>query len=90
MNPDKTIKFLERDDKQQTWEDFFKIRNAPVSTLVSLYEARLAHAESNLKYWTNEYASHGDVVSEAAWRAAEKTVGDVWNILDRIKTPQTL
>jgi hypothetical protein len=59
----------------------------PASTLVPLYEARLAHAEANLKYWNDEYARHGDPIAEASWRAAQKTVGDVWQKLNMLKQP---
>lgn len=59
----------------------------PASTLAPLYEYRLAHVEANLKYWNDEYARHGDPIAEAAWRAAQKTVGDVWQKLNMLKQP---
>ena len=62
----------------------------PAPTLVPLYEARLAHAEANLKYWSDEYARHGDPIAEASWRAAHKTVGAVWQKLNMLKQPSAV
>ena len=59
----------------------------PASTLVPLYESRLNHAEANLKYWNDEYARHRDPIAESSWRAAQKTVGDVWQKLHMLKQP---
>ena len=62
----------------------------PDSTLVPLYESRLAHAEANLQYWNDEYARHGDPIAESSWRAAQNTVGDVWQKLNMLKQHGTV
>jgi len=65
--------------------DWLGVRST--STLVPLYEARLIHAEANLKYWAAEYNQHGDPIAKDSYHAAKKTIGDVWQKLNMLKQP---
>lgn len=59
----------------------------PARELVPLYESRLRVAEMQHSFWRDEFAKHGDPISESAWRSTAKTVSDVWSKLHMLKQP---
>lgn len=51
---------------------------------IEITKARLEHAESNYKYWTGEYANHGDKIAEKEWHYARITIAVLAERLDKL------